>query len=109
MSEIVASPVEYRTKVRAIVKFGHAHPSMGERGGEFFQVVIDPNMCSPSGEYIRFDQRFQQHSEIHGWQRVTAITVCEVLGDAEDYPIGALPKGYCVEDDAVVTLRTVNG
>lgn len=104
MEETVSRPVEYRTKVRAIVKFGHAHPKMGERAGEFYQVTIDPNMVSPGGEFIRFG--LWDGDEIHGWERVEALTVCEVLGPDDRKHEG---EGYTEEADAVVVLRTLDG
>ncbi len=90
-------------KVRAIVQFGPATPSSGMRPAEYFQVTIDPNMVSPSGKFIRFDQSFQG-GEMHGWQRIEALTVCEVLGDAEDYKV---PEGYTVEAGATVTMKAM--
>lgn len=66
--------------------FGPATPTSGTKAGTYFQVTIDPAMVSPSGEYIRFGG---DGDEIHGWQRVDAMTICEILGEyAEDgtYP-----------------------
>lgn len=84
MSEAVhMADLEINGRTRAIVCFGPANPMSGTRPGEFFQVVIDPDFVSPSGEYIRFDLvrpgAEQEPCEIHGWQRVAALTVCEVL------------------------------
>lgn len=75
--------IEIRGKTRAIVCFGPLADTTGTRAGSFFQVTIDPDLTSPGGDYIRFDQR--AGDEIHGWQRINAITVCEVL--QEDDPI----------------------
>lgn len=73
-----------RGRTRAIVCFGPATPMTGTRSGEYFQVVIAPSMVSPDGEYIRFDQRdVEAEHEIHGWQRVAALTVCEVLAELD--------------------------
>ena len=91
-------------RVYAIVRFGPASPVDGYDGRMFLQALIDPNMVSPQGDFIRFDQRFQPNTEIHGWQRVDAITVCEILGDMEgEYK--EVPPGYTVVPDASVTLR----
>lgn len=72
-------------RTRAIVCFGPANPMTGPRAGELFQVVIDPDFVSPSGEYIRFDlvraDAAQELCEIHGWQRIAALTICEVLAE----------------------------
>lgn len=103
MNEIRASHHEYRAKVRAIVKFGAAHPRMGERAGEFYQVVIDPNMTSPSGEFIRFG--CYRNDEIQGWQRVDAMTICEVLGEATEQCTVEMQD----DENAVVSIRTVDG
>lgn len=82
-------PLEIKGKTRAIVCFGPATDVTGNRPAEFFQVVIDPAMVSPSGEYIRFDQRDQTaQNEIHGWQRVSALTVCEVLEEGPENDVG---------------------
>lgn len=75
-----------RGKTRAIVCFGPLTDTTGMRSGAFYQVTIDPDHASPGGEFIRFDQRAED--EIHGWQRVDAITVCEVLEDLETDPQG---------------------
>lgn len=77
-------------KTRAIVCFGPMTETTGMRLGSFFQVTIDPDMVSPGGDYIRFDARRQpEPDEIHGWQRLDAITVCEVLyvEDSDSAPI----------------------
>lgn len=74
-------------KTRAIVCFGPATPISGMRPAEYFQVVIDPEMVSPGGDYIRFDQRAAEN-EIHGWQRVGAMTICEVLEEGPKHELG---------------------
>jgi hypothetical protein len=66
-------------KCRAIVMFGPATPTSGTRAGVYYQVTIDPSMVSPNGEYIRFGAT--QNDEIQGWQRIEALTVCEILGE----------------------------
>ena len=78
--------------VNAIIQFGPATAASGMRPGEYLQVVIDPNMASPQGEFLRFDQRFQKNSELNGWQRIECITICEILGAAEAYD--EVPEGY---------------
>lgn len=81
MSDSVTTvPRAISSKTRAIVCFGPATATSGFRSGEYFQVTIDPAMASPGGDYIRFDQRHpEDENEIHGWQRVDALTICEVL------------------------------
>lgn len=70
-------------KVVAIVKFGPAGAATdGFRPAEYFQVTIDPEKISPSGEYIRFGNN--QGDEIQGWQRCAALTVIEILGEWPD-------------------------
>lgn len=94
--------------VRAIICFGPETLATGTRAGAYYQVIIDPNMVSPSGRYIRFDQTFQI-SEIHGWQQVESLWVCEVLGDAaagSDYDVGKA-SGYSVEEGAFVEMNAV--
>lgn len=73
------TPTEITKKCVAIVKFGPAgSPTDGFRAAEYFQVTIDPETISPSGEFIRFGQA--PGDEIMGWQRAAAITVVEILG-----------------------------
>ncbi len=92
MTDIVMQPREFRKKTRAIVMFGPASNVSGLRPGEYFQVTIDPALQSPGGTFIRFDQR--NGDEIHGWQRIEAMTVCEVL--AEDGDEGAESVSFMV-------------
>lgn len=42
-----------------------------------YQVTIDPDKLSPSGEFIRFDHDAQ--CEIHGWKKVDEIEILEIL------------------------------
>ncbi len=81
-------------KCVAIVKFGPAGSvTDGFRAGEYFQVTIDPDRASPSGEFIRFGVEHNtargMGDEIQGWQRCKAISVVEILGDwdGEEPPI----------------------
>jgi hypothetical protein len=68
------------TKCVAIVRFGPSGlPTDGIKAGEYFQVTIDPDQCSPSGEFIRFGP--SPGDEIVGWQRCEALCVVEVLGE----------------------------
>ena len=78
MQTVQAKIIEIAHKTRAIVCFGPATPTTGFHTGDYYQVVIDPEMQSPGGEYIRFDTRVDDN-EIHGWQRIRALTVCEIL------------------------------
>ena len=94
-----------QSPVSAIVSFGPPSSTDGFRPGFYHQVVIDPNMVSPGGEFIRFDQSCQG-GELHGWQRIAALTVCEVLGDVVVDP-DKMPKGYTVDEKATVTMRAI--
>lgn len=79
--------MEVKKKCRAIVQFGPATKTSGLRAGEYFQVTLDPAMVSPGGDYIRFG--VTPGDEIQGWQRIDALTICEVLGiyaDDGTYP-----------------------
>ena len=84
--------IEIKSKVRAILCFGPATDVTGMKAGEYYQVVIDPEMVSPGGEYIRFSAipktEGAEVSEIHGWQRVAAITVCEILDEGPESALG---------------------
>ena len=91
-------------KCRAILRFGPETSTGGMRPAEYFQATIDPNMVSPSGSHIRFGGYLGD--ELVGWQRVEAMTVCEVLEDN----ITAEPQstqGYEVVEGATVTMRCV--
>lgn len=46
--------------------------------GRFFQVTIDPQKISPSGEFIRFGSH--PGDELVGWQRVDWLAIEEILG-----------------------------
>jgi len=89
-------------KRRCIVCFGPATPTTGSKAGDYYQVTIDPNACSPGGAYIRFG--LYQGDEIQGWQRVAAMTVVEDLGTA-DAPLQAAGAEFTVAPDASVTMR----
>ncbi len=95
--------IEITRPVSAIVMFGPPSQTDGFRIGTYHQCVIDPNMVSPGGGYIRFEST-TQNGELHGWQRIEAITVCEILGDA---PEQKYPEGVTVSDDAKVTVRAI--
>lgn len=74
---------EVSRKCVAIVKLGPAgSPTDGFRLAEYFQVTLDPEKISPSGEYIRFG--LCENDEINGWQRVAALSVVEILADWPD-------------------------
>lgn len=79
---------EIYKKCVAIVKFGPAgFDTDGFRPAEYFQVTIDPSNVSKSGDYIRFGGTVGD--EIQGWQRVSALTVVEVLTewDGDEPPL----------------------
>lgn len=90
-------------KCRAIVRFGPETPTGGFRPAEYFQATIDPNMVSPSGTHIRFGAF--KGDELVGWQRIAAMTVCEVLQETPDEK-PQVTDGY-VEDNETVTMRVV--
>lgn len=76
-------PTEIKNKCVAIVKFGPAgFQTDGFAPGEYYQVTLDPTCVSKSGEYIRFGHN--PGDEIHGWQRIMALSVVEILADWED-------------------------
>lgn len=89
-------------KCAAIVQFGPPTDTSGFRPAEYFQVTIDPNMASPSGEFIRFG--FYGGDEIVGWQRVEAMTVCEVL-NAEVKAEPNVTDGYTAEEGKTIVFR----
>lgn len=66
-------------RCRAIVMFGPATEMSGLRPAEYYQVTIDASKQSPSGQYIRFG--LTEMDELIGWQRIAALTVCEILED----------------------------
>lgn len=103
MPEVVMEQQEFRKKVLAIVRFGPATPTDGVRPAEFYQVTIDPNMVSPGGGYIRFG--LYGGDEIQGWQKVSSMTVCEVLGGTTAQPLAT--QGYKEDPKASVTMRVV--
>lgn len=97
-------PIEITKPVMAIVMYGMPSSLEGFKPGYYFQVVLDPSMKSPGGEYIRCDQRYQV-TELHGWQRIAALTVCEVLGDAP--PMREIPPGYSVREGEKLEMRRI--
>ncbi len=97
--------LEITRKLRAIIMFGPPTDHSGMRPAEYYQVTLDPNMVSPSGEFIRFDQTFQA-GEIHGWQRIECLTVCEILGEADEYK--EVPSGYQVDPEAVLNMAQID-
>lgn len=92
----------FTNPVRAILMFGPATPSMGNRAAEFYQATIDPNMASPGGQFIRFGA--YKGDEIQGWQRIASMTVLEVLGEPLEAP--ETIEGRTVTG-ASVTMRTL--
>lgn len=101
MIQMVTATID--RKVRAIVQFGPATATSGMVAGTYYQVTIDPNMASPNGEYIRFG--FYQGDELVGWQRIEAMTVCEVLGDGAELMQSI--DGYQEESGAEVNMRQI--
>jgi hypothetical protein len=90
----------------AIVCFGPATPATGLKAADYYQVTIDPNMCSPSGKYIYFG--WYEGDQITGWQRVTGMTIVEVLSDASGLKnLIAQNPGYQVVPGATVKMMKV--
>ncbi len=79
---ITLTPKTFTKKTLAIVKFGPATDMDGLRPAEYYQVTIDPEKVSPSGEFVRFG--VNPGDEIQGWQRCAAMTIVEVLGEWDD-------------------------
>lgn len=91
-------------KCRAIVKFGPASDVDGFKPAEYFQVTIDPNMTSPEGKFIRFG--LYPNDEIVGWQRVAAMTVCEVLEETPNLkPLSE--EGYTETKESVLMRKVI--
>lgn len=94
MRAVEFGSISIETPCVAIVMFGPPTTTSGFRAAEYYQVTIDPSLCSPSGEYIRFGHF--KGDEITGWQRVEAMTVCEILGEGEalvpEPPIKEIPE-----------------
>lgn len=82
MQTITMAEKEFSTKTVVVLKFGPATSTDGMRTAEYYQVTIDPDMASPSGEFIRFGKH--PGDEILGWQRIAALTVVEILGEWKD-------------------------
>lgn len=74
-----ASGKEITQKTVAVVRFGPETDLSGLTPAQYFQVTIDPDMVSPSGDFIRFGKH--PGDEILGWQKVSALTILEVLGE----------------------------
>ncbi len=98
--------IDIKNPVWAIIMFGAPTDHSGMRPAEYYQVIIDPNMASPSGEFLRFDQ-ILQGGELHGWQRIECITICEVLSEANDY-MKEPPLGYIYDENALLTMSIVD-
>ena len=82
MKTISFGPITISKKCLAIVMFGPPTETSGFRPAEFYQVTIDPKYVSPTGIYIRFGK--YPGDEITGWQRIEALTICEVLAEYRD-------------------------
>jgi len=88
MSDYVSmQDIQIKTRARAIICFGPATPITGMKTAEYYQVIIDPDMVSPGGDYIRFDAR-TEGNEVHGWQRIAALTICEILDEGPPNELG---------------------
>jgi len=82
MSDTVTMEWNDVKKCLAIIRFGPETSVSGMRPAEYFQVTVDPNMVSPSGVHIRFGM--YKGDEIVGWQRIAAMTICEVLQETPE-------------------------
>lgn len=95
---------DMENKCVAIVRFGPSgFATDGFRPGEYYQVTIDPNRVSPSGEFIRFGIHDQSKDgagdELCGWQRCDALCVVEVLGmwDGDEAPVMKYGTGFTTQ------------
>ena len=104
MAAVLMADKGITQKCVAIVQFGPATPQSGFRAGEYYQVTIDPNMSSPSGEFIRFG--LYPGDEVNGWQRVAAMTISEVL-HSDVQPLVQKPTGYKEDEKAEVVMRHI--
>ena len=77
--------------------FGPPSDTAGMRAGTYYQVTIDPGMASPGGHYIRFDAG--RGDEIHGWQRIEALTICEILEEFPSDSMGMINMRMIVKPD----------
>ena len=102
MADIAEQDIE--EKVFAIVCFGRPTSTTGMRAADYYQVTIDPNTTSPSGEYIRFG--LYHGDEITGWQRVDAMTIVELLGPSDAQIPGSV-TGYTYDPEASVRMWAV--
>lgn len=69
---------EFKVKTVCIVSFNN--PELPKNvAGRFYQVTIDPEKVSPSGEFIRFGNT--PGDELLGWQPTEWLTVEEILGE----------------------------
>jgi len=87
MSEAMTHPDEIEKRCVALVRFGPSgFETDGFRPGEYYQVTIDPDKISQSGQFIRFGDT--PGDELIGWQRCKALCVIEILGewDGENPP-----------------------
>lgn len=107
-SKVDMAEVEIVGPARAIVMFGPATASSGMRAGEYFQVTIDPNMATESGDYIRFG--LYEGDELNGWQRKAAMTVVELMG-ASDARFATAdhmpPPGYEAMPGSSISMRVI--
>jgi len=105
MTDIVNMEDREIRKCLAIVRFGPETATGGMRPAEYYQVTIDPDMVSPEGGHIRFGMF--KGDEIVGWQKLDAMTVCEVLRETPDAePMTA--EGYTKEKESVIMRCVIN-
>ena len=94
--------IEVTEPLGAIICIGIPNEAV-QRFGVYFQCILDPQMVSPGGDMIRFDQA-AQGGEVQGWQRIAELTVIEVLGKPEGYKT---PEACTVKEGAKITVRAV--
>jgi hypothetical protein len=87
MTELTSTMQDIKTKQVCIVKFGPLSNTDGLRPAEYYQVTIDPGKLSANGKFIRFGTN--NGDEIVGWQKCSAITIVDVLGewDGDEPPV----------------------
>jgi hypothetical protein len=100
MKEFTSSGMTLTKKTVVIIRFGPETAVSGMTPAQYYQVTVDPEMTSPSGDYIRFGEH--QGDEIRGWQKTSAMHIIEVLGEWE----GDQPPKMTIGNSSVTMLAT---
>lgn len=82
-------------------KFGAVNGIPREAPHVFYQIIVDPEKVSGSGQFIEFGQ---QGDQIVGWKPVESIEVHEILGEV----IGQGKIKPFVEPSNVETMHVAN-